>query len=167
MRGAARGARDREIAYDELLETAAGSRGYKPFTWRESRNALIDIRAGRDVLFKIHGTADREDTVVMTRSEYAEAKNDPHYPDVMRSLLQSDTFLLVGYGINDPYDLDLVFRLNARAFGSAGTTHYALMKGASPTDCLRWQNDFNVTVIPYQDHAELPAILRQLRATKP
>jgi hypothetical protein len=142
-------------------------RRHKPFTWRESRNALGDVQAGRDILFKIHGTADRQDTVVMTRSEYTEAEKDSHYQDVMRSLLQSHTFLLVGYGVNDPYDLDLVFKLNAKAFGSAGRMHYALMKGASTTDCLRWQNDLNVQVIHYQEHADLPAILRQLRATKP
>ena len=45
--------------------------------------------------------------------------------------------------------------------------HYALMKDARQPDRDRWQNEFNVTVISYQDHADLPAILRQLRAAKP
>lgn len=43
--------------------------------------------------------------------------------------------------------------------------HYALMKDVSQSD--RWRREFNVESIPYQDHADLPAILRQLRATKP
>jgi hypothetical protein len=153
--------------YDHLLEDAEGSRGRTSYTWMDSTNALGDINAGGSVLFKIHGTATLVKTVVMTRIEYTLAAADPSYQRVMSHLLQTRTFLLIGYGINDPHDLDLVFASNIKAFGSAGQMHYALMRGVSDTDRTRWENDFNVQVIPYQDHADLPAILRQLRATKP
>ncbi|WP_437651055.1 SIR2 family NAD-dependent protein deacylase [Sorangium sp. So ce362] len=149
--------------YDQLLETAEPGR--QPYTWRKSDSALSDIGERRKVLYKIHGTADDEESVVMTQGEYALATRDESYQCTMSHLLQTYTFLLVGYGINDPLDLDLVFELNVRAFGTATSRHYALMK--DPRDRDRFQREFNVQVLPYQDHDDLPAILRALRATKP
>jgi hypothetical protein len=127
---------------------------------------MLDIQEGRKVLYKIHGTADRNETVVMTQTEYAKARDYQPYQRALVFLLQRYTFLLIGYGMNDPLDLDLVFELNATAFGSAGRTHYALIKGANPRECDRWRRDLNVQVVPYDDHAELPTILRAMRATK-
>jgi hypothetical protein len=150
--------------YDPLLELVEGPPCRGAYTWKDADKALSDIQDGRKVLLKIHGTADNEDTVVMTRGEYDKAAAHLPYQRAMSFLLQSYTFLLVGYGINDPLDLDLVFGLNTAAFGSAARTHYALMKDASPTDRDRWQRDLNVQVVPYQEYADLPGILRALRA---
>ncbi|WP_437325784.1 SIR2 family protein [Sorangium sp. So ce381] len=149
--------------YDQLVEKAEPAR--QPYTWKKSDGVLSDINEGRKVLYKIHGTADDEDTVVMTRSEYDAAARDEPYQRTMSYLLQTYTFLLVGYGINDPLDLDLIFELNIRAFGSATSLHYALMN--DPHDRDRWQRELNVQVVPYHNHDDLPAILRALRATKP
>ncbi|WP_437539195.1 SIR2 family protein [Sorangium sp. So ce726] len=153
--------------YDQLLEAVEGPPVRALYTWRESDDAHSDIQEVRKVLFKIHGTAERGDTVVLTHSEYANAVACVPYRYAMSYLLQTFTFLLVGYGINDPLDLDLVFELNDRAFGAAARTHYALMANPSPSDRDRWQRDFNVQVVPYQNHDDLPTILRALRATKP
>jgi hypothetical protein len=153
--------------YDELLEHVEGSPARAAYTWKDSDKALSDIQDGRKVLFKIHGSAEKEDTVVMTRAEYTQVAAHVPYQHAMSLLLQSYTFLLVGYGINDPFDLDLVFDLNTSAFGSAARTHYALVKNAAQNDRDRWQRDLNVQVLPYQDHGDLPGILRALRATKP
>src|SRR5262249_2387047 len=126
------------------------------------------IQDGRKVLFKIHGTAEDDDSIVMTRAEYDKAAADLPYQRTMSYLLQSHTVLLVGYGINDPFDLDLVFGLNTAAFGSAARTPCALMhKSVSPTDRDRWLRDMNIQVVPYEDHGDLPAILRALATTTP
>lgn len=103
----------------------------------------------------------------MTRAEYTRAAAHVPYQRAMSLLLQSYTFLLVGYGINDPFDLDLVFGLSTSAFGSAARAHYALVKDAAQNDRDRWQRELNVQVVPYQDHGDLPGILRALRAAKP
>lgn len=152
--------------YDLLLEHAEGPPVRIAYTWMDSSKALSDIEEGRKVLFKIHGTAEKEDSVVMSRSEYEAASRDPSYQRTMGFLLQSHTFLMVGYGINDPLDLDLVFELNAKVFGGAARTHYALVKDPSQNDRDRWLRELNVQIIPYQDHRELPAILRALRARR-
>jgi tetratricopeptide (TPR) repeat protein len=152
--------------YDELLEHVEGPPARAGYTWRDADQALSDIQEGRKVLFKIHGSAEDEGTVVMTRAEYTEAAAHVPYQRAMSFLLQSYTFLLVGYGVNDPFDLDLVFSLNSSAFGGAARAHYALVKDAAPGDRDRWQRDLNVQVVPYQDYGDLPAILRALRAAK-
>ncbi|WP_437942694.1 SIR2 family protein [Sorangium sp. So ce341] len=153
--------------YDQLLEAVEGPPVRALYTWRESDGAHSDIEEGRKVLFKVHGTAERDDTLVLTRSEYEGAVAHVPYQRTLSYLLQTFTFLLVGYGINDPLDLDLVFELNDRAFGAAARTHYALIANPSPNDRDRWQRELNVQVVPYQNHDDLPAILRALRATKP
>lgn len=152
--------------YDELLESVEGPPTRRAYTWRRSDQALEDIQGDLKVLFKIHGTVGDDNSVVMTRAEYDKARAHDSYRRTMSYLLQTYTFLLVGYGINDPLDLDLVFELNAGAFGSAARTHYALMKGASPTDRDRWQREMNVQVLPYDDHGDLPAILRVLQTLR-
>jgi hypothetical protein len=149
--------------YDELLEQAEGPPTRAVYTWQDADNAHSRIKAKRKVLFKIHGTVDKEKTVVMSRRDYDEAARDQSYQQIMRHFLQSYTFLLVGYGINDPHDLDVVFGLNVSAFGCATNTHYALMKDAQQSDKDRWQRDFNVQVMDYPNHGDLPAILRALR----
>jgi hypothetical protein len=76
---------------------------------------------------------------VLTLSEYNEAVKDDPYQRTMSHLLQTYTFLLVGYGMNDPFDLDCLLRLNTRAFKSASSLRYALLKDPSPNDRDRWQ----------------------------
>jgi hypothetical protein len=149
--------------YDTLFERVEGPGERAVFTWKDADNALADIREDRKVLFKIHGSAENDATVVMTRREYDAAAKDGPYQRIMSHLLQTYTFLMVGFGINDPLDLDLVFGLNVRAFGSASRAHYALMqKTESAPHRDRWQRDMNIQVVPYDDHADLPGILRAL-----
>jgi len=146
--------------YDRLFESVDRTR--VAYTWQQASHALGDIQDGRSVLFKIHGSAEDNTSVVLTYAEYIAAAADVSYQNTMRVLLQSYTFLLVGYGINDPLDLDLVFSLNKRSFGSASRRHYALMpKTVSSTDRDRWDRDLNIQVILYEDHGDLPTILRE------
>lgn len=152
--------------YDSLLERLEGPPAREVFTWQKADQGLHDVDQGRKVLFKIHGTAGDADSIVMTKSEYDKAAAHPPYQHTMGHLLQTYTFLLVGYGINDPLDLDLVFELNTKAFGHATRTHYALMKNPSGTDRDRWLREMNIQTIPYGDHNELPGILRALVAQR-
>lgn len=152
--------------YDELLERVEGPPARETFTWETSDQALDNIQQGRKVLFKIHGTVGDTDSIVVTKSEYDNATKYVPYQRTMSYLLQTYTFMLVGYGINDPLDLDLVFELNDNAFGHAARTHYALIRNPSGTDRDRWQRDMNIQTIAYAEHRDLPGILRALAATK-
>ena len=149
--------------YDPLIEELQETPRRHPYTWRESDLALNDLKKGRRVLFKIHGTAERHDTVVLTESEYDRVRSDKSYQGVLRHLLQEYTVLFLGYGMNDPLDLDLVLRWNAEVFKPAARRHYALLKDASGTDSDRYLREYNVQVMDYSKHEDLPAILEALR----
>ncbi|WP_434391144.1 SIR2 family NAD-dependent protein deacylase [Melittangium boletus] len=154
--------------YDPLLERLQETPYRQPYTWKESELALNDLESGRPVLLKVHGTAERHDTVIMTESEYRDVRANPSYRAVLGHLLQGYTFLFIGYGMNDPLDLDLVLKWNAEAFKSAARRHYALLFNPSDTDRDRYAREYNVQVIPYADHAQLPALLEELqRAASP
>jgi WD40 repeat protein/predicted amidohydrolase len=150
--------------YDGLIEELRESPRRHAYTWKEAELALNDLKSDRHVLLKIHGTAERHDTVVMTELEYYRARSDPSYQSVLRHLLQEYTLLFLGYGMNDPLDLDLVLKWNAEVFKAAARRHYVLMKDPTDSDRDRYERDYNVQVISYRDHAELPAILEALRS---
>jgi hypothetical protein len=154
--------------YDSLIEEVGETPRRQVYTWKESDLALNDLQSGRKVLFKIHGTAERHDTVIMTEREYHEARSHLSYRTIFSYLLQSHTFLFLGYGMNDPLDLDLVLKWNADTFKSVARRHYALMKDPSDSDRDRYEREYYVRVIPYSDHAQLPDILEELhRAAGP
>src|SRR4029077_219082 len=101
---------------------------------KEADRALGDLKAGRNVLFKIHGTVERHETVVMSDREYDAARADASYQAVLRYLLQDHVFLFLGYGMNAPLDLDLAFKANAVDFKSATQKHYLLLRSPSDGD---------------------------------
>lgn len=147
--------------FDRLHEAADPSR--ITYTWLKSDKALASISRGQKILFKIHGTAEDDDSVVMTRAEYDKAAGNVQYQSAMKDLLKNYTFLVLGYGINDPLDLDLVFELNKTAFGSAAQRHYALMReDQAKPHRDRWDREMNIQVVEYADHNDLPSILRLL-----
>ncbi len=78
-------------------------------------------------------------------------------------LLQKYTFLFIGYGMNDPLDLDLVLKWNADVFNSVARRHYALLKDPNASERDRYEREHNVKVIPYEDYAQLPIILDNLK----
>lgn len=152
--------------YDQLLEMIPETPRRQPYTWKEATKALGDLRAGRKVLIKVHGTAEHHETVVMSEREYHEARADASYQAVLRYLLQEHVFLFVGYGMNDPLDLDLVLTGNLDVFKDTAQRHYVLLKGATDADRDRYERAYNVRVIPYADHADVPAILGQFLRAK-
>ncbi|MGZ3461175.1 MAG: SIR2 family NAD-dependent protein deacylase [Archangium sp.] len=149
--------------YDPLIEEVGEIPRRQVYTWRDSDKALRDLESGRNVLLKVHGTAEHHDTVVMTELEYHKARSEVSYQRSLSYLLQRYTFLFIGYGMNDPLDLDLVLKWNAEAFKSAARRHYALLKGPSDTGRDRYEREYNVRIIPYSDHAQLLALLEELQ----
>lgn len=151
--------------YDQLFELSHETPHRQVYTWKEADRTLGDLQRGhpmRRVLFKIHGSVERHETVVMSDRDYDAARTDGSYQAVLGYLLQTHVFLFVGYGMNDPLDLDLAFRGNASAFKSAAQRHYVLLRNPSDGDRERLEREYNARVIPYAEHAEVPEILRRL-----
>jgi hypothetical protein len=153
--------------YDTLLEDVAETPRRPVYTWKESPEALNDLESGRPVLLKIHGTAERADTVVMTELEYHQARTDRPYQAVLSHLFQGYTFLFLGYGMNDPLDIDMVLKWNVDSFRPAVRRHYALMKQPSNKEprAVEWERylrEYNVQVIGYRDHSDLASLVNQI-----
>lgn len=148
--------------YDSLLEIAEKS-GHRPcYTWKDATSVLADLQEGRKVLFKIHGSAERHDSVIMSYLEYEGARNDKAYQSVVNYLLQDNVFLFIGYGMNDPLDLDRALGGNVDSFQEASQRHYVLLRQASQTDIDRYERNFNVQVIAYTEHEQVPQFLYEL-----
>ncbi|QQR43396.1 SIR2 family protein [Myxococcus xanthus] len=152
--------------YDLLIEEVGEVPRRQVYTWNNADLALNDLQSERKILFKVHGTAERHDTVIMTEREYHEARSHQSYRAVFSHLLQGYTFLFLGYGMNDPLDLDLVLKWNADAFKSSARRHYALMKDLSENERDRYVRDYNVRIISYENHSQLPDILEELIAAQ-
>lgn len=152
--------------YDQLVEQADPMPSRQPYTWRHCTQALSLLEGGRRVLLKVHGSAELEDTIVMSEGEYDRTRADESYVAVMSYLLQSTTFLFIGYGMNDPPDLDLALAENARRFRGAARTHYVLLLGASEAEQERVASAYNVEVIGYDKHEDVVTFLRALESMR-
>ncbi|MBK7825473.1 SIR2 family protein [Nannocystis sp.] len=153
--------------YDRLLETVAGQPDRTIHVWRSAANAMRDVHAGRDVLLKVHGTVEDPDSVVLTLDEYRVAHQHAAYTKALDLLLGTHSFLFVGYGMEDPDDLDIILEDNAEQLASANPLHFALLQRlpdrqaeAKRADHLR--RTYHVKVIPYRDHAEVVPFLEAL-----
>ncbi len=149
--------------YDQLLEATEGPPTRQVYTWKQADRAHADVKLGRRVLFKVHGSAEAEDSVVLTDSEYKRAHADPAYRLVVHYLLAGNTFLFVGYGMSDPSDLDIILAENAGAL-KGGSLHFALLHisqaGVVRRDALL--REHNIAVIPFNDFAEVVPFLEAL-----
>ncbi len=158
--------------YDPLLEAVEGPPTRTVYTWKQAQKALADIKSGRKVLFKVHGTAEDADSVVMTLDEYGAAHGDASYRAVMGHLLVDHCVLFVGYGMSDPYDLDLLLGQNVADFGGAVALHFALLPRLDDAQAEleradKLRREHRVVVLPYtvgpnHDHGAVLATLRAL-----
>ena len=108
----------------------------------------------------------------MTEGEYRDARANQSYQAVLSYLFRGYTFLFLGYGMNDPMDIDLVLKRNAEYFGPAVRRHYALMKQPSDTEPRapewdRYQREFNVQVLGFRDYGDLAALVESIGSAGP
>ena len=151
--------------YDQLLEMAGRHTHRQTYTWKDAAKALADLQAGREILLKVHGSAEHHDSVVMSSIEYSNVQSDLSYQDVLKLLLQDQLFLFVGYGMNDPLDLDMALKGNLRSFREASRRHYVLLKHTTQQDIDQIRRNYNVQVIPYTEHEQVTQFLLDLAKT--
>lgn len=149
--------------YDFVLQYAAPA-GTPVFTWKESVQAREYLEAGRAQrpLLKLHGCASRPDTVILTTVEYERLRQSSEYLSLLRSVFDSQVILFIGFGLTDPFDLDIALQ-ESRYAGAAEGEKFALLPRAR---CNEVQRRFaQIQVIPYDDHAQLSNVLAALIRT--
>jgi hypothetical protein len=143
--------------YDFLLNYAAPS-GTPTFTWKESRQALeyFERARGPAALLKVHGCASRANTVILTSREYDELARNDEYGALTRRVFDTQVALFLGFGFNDPLDLDLAL-CTANLTGAAQGEKFALIQeGQARSVRERFPN---VQVIAYREHTDVASIL--------
>ena len=146
--------------YDFVLQCAAPA-GTPVYTWKEARSAREYLEGGGKLkpLLKVHGCASRPDTVVLTRTEYETLQNDQEYAALVRSLFDRHVILFLGFGFNDPRDLDLALR-EAELGGAATAEKFAVLPRAK---CAEVSSRFpQIQTIPLEQHHDLPVFLAEL-----
>lgn len=150
--------------YDRLLEFAADGR-HGVYTWRTARDAVLEMRRGTPVIYKLHGSVTEVDSIILTRREYDVLAHDEAYKQSLRHILGGWSLLMVGYGNQDPFDLDVTLNQMCKTMGPAAQRHFILYKRdeAHNDDIERWKHQYNVYPILYESHDEVSQILRRLR----
>ncbi|MFZ6179044.1 SIR2 family protein [Nannocystis pusilla] len=153
--------------FDQLLEAAEPPPARQVYHWKRSSDALADIKKARRVLFKVHGSAEDAESVVLTLKEYELLQTSQEYRRVMDYLVVDHTFLFVGYGMVDPLDLDIILSESVKSLKSATSKHYALLCRLSNEQAeidrqTKLRDEHNVQVIAYDDHQEVARFLAAL-----
>jgi hypothetical protein len=149
--------------YDKILERATLS-GYGVHAYGSSTLGS-EVRGGRDVIIKIHGSVDEPQNMVLSRSDYARIRRDgQHVLDVVQALFTVYPALFVGYSFSDP-DVQLLLENVVRSSTNTTSSHYLLMDDTVPAYLKRlYANSYSASVISYAqgDFVEMERMLALL-----
>lgn len=108
------------------------------------------IRTPARIIIKVHGTIDKPNEMIFTRSEYAQARNRHRsFYAVLEALIMTHTFLFLGCGIEDP-DIRLILEDHAFRYGYARPHFFVLPKGhVHPQFRSIIENSLNIKVLEY------------------
>lgn len=158
--------------YDRLLEYAAMQLGVlaEVATFRDADKVKSCLRGEgerKPLVFKIHGTIEHRDTIVLAEEDYRNLQyNQPGYRHVLSAIFVSRVVLMMGFSHADP-ELSTLTESIREAFKHHNLPDYILLpkdeKG--PVERRRLAADFGLKVIEYDpanDHAELLEIVDYL-----
>lgn len=113
--------------YDSLLEVALDppASGYKVFDYKQ-KGISEYVRQNKLVILKLHGTYASPDGIMLSRSDYSEAKiHGAEAYKVVEALMMTRPCLFLGYSLNDP-DIQLLLE-NVRSPFINQSSHYILI----------------------------------------
>ncbi len=152
--------------YDEFCTQGSARDGYSIRNYYDA-NVLDEIRSTARVVIKAHGCITDTNRIVLTRSQYfqARAENRGFY-EILDSLFLVNTLLFVGYSVADP-DIQLVLE-NAHIHFPSRHPHYALVpEGRHEALRESMRRTYNLRLLEYDapegDHAEGLRCLEELR----
>jgi len=159
--------------YDYLLEDTYGDRGkMRARTQNEARLVQEDIQGWSEakppVIFKIHGSVSRPETIVLTERDYRDLiYNKSGYRTILSAILVTNTVLMLGFSFDDP-ELKQLLGFMREAFEYKSKPHYILLSVDDVAEIEKEYNakNFGVTTLAYQkstdDHPEVLAFVNKL-----
>lgn len=118
-------------------------------------------------LIKIHGTVDKPDEIVFAKSQYQQkAFSNWQHNSFLESILLNYTVIFIGFSMNDPAINSIIEGYTYR-FPKC-RPHYAFQAGPVAVNIADMSKRLRkLTLIQYDpknNHAELPALLQELRS---
>ncbi len=121
---------------------------------------ILKQTLGARFLFKMHGTADRRSSLVLTRETYRDLfTRYPYYKPFLQQILTNHHLLIVGFGMSDP-DFETLLRDVFSTFGSPIQEHIVIkhIKTKSAQDTL-YRLRYGLNFLYVEDFAHIPRIL--------
>jgi hypothetical protein len=157
--------------YDRLLEDAYANdygRAPKVLTYRDVGVAQRHMQSGRPqdrpVVFKIHGTIDEPDSIVLSERDYRDLiYRQPGYRLFLSAIFLTQTVLMLGFSFSDR-EIMLMLEIVRESLKHPSDPDYIfLAKGsAGPLETRRWREDFGIQVIPYEATPGHPEVVELL-----
>jgi hypothetical protein len=161
--------------YDRLLEDAYAEeykRSVQVLTYKDAPTAQRYLQSGRyrddrPVVFKIHGTIDDPEHIMLTERDYRELiYRQPGYRVTVSAIFVTQVVLMLGFSFSDPELLLLLGDLRESLKHQAHPDYIFLpVTSAGEVEARRLRDDFGVQVIPYtasSDHKEILELIEYL-----
>ncbi len=126
-----------ERAFAEV-EVAPGRRKQPQTTWyplRGNEQQLPLVSPEAPLVYKLHGTVDRIDTMLVTEDNVVDfltcvMLRNPPLPELVRGVFARDTILFIGYGLRD-WNIRVLLRATRERYGvsaQVGTPSFAVQR---------------------------------------
>jgi hypothetical protein len=164
--------------YDRLIERAFSSVSRPLESISAAADLILKPRAGAVRLYKMHGSVDRLDDVVISTDDYElfRTKRGAFLP-LLQAHLSSLSLLFIGLSFTDP-NVRHVLSLIRESFTTAPPEHFAIVRPPQRADFKSkaqfearitqhnlWADDlqrYGLRVIEIESYAEVPDLLHQL-----
>ena len=164
--------------YDRLVERAFGSINRPIDAVSGAADLALRATPGATRLFKMHGSVERLDDVVISTDDYElyRSKRGAFLP-LLQAHLSSMSMLFLGISFTDP-NIRHVLSLIRESFTSAPPEHFAIVRPpqredyttdtefeARSTQHKLWSRDlkrYGLIVVEIDDYSEVPDLLRQV-----
>lgn len=164
--------------YDRLVERAFGGINRPLDAVSGAADLALRARPGATRLFKMHGSVERLDDVVISTDDYElyRSKRGAFLP-LLQAHLSSMSMLFLGISFTDP-NIRHVLSLIRESFTSAPPEHFAIVRPPQRDDYISdaefearstqhklWSRDlkrYGLVVVEIDDYAEVPELLRQV-----
>lgn len=164
--------------YDRLIERAFQAINRPIDTISGAKNLSLRRAAGAARLYKMHGSIDRLDDIVISTDDYELFRSTRGaYLPLLQAHLTSMSMLFVGLSFTDP-NVRHVLSLIRESFTDAPPEHFAIVRppqredygsdeefGARSAQHKLWAKDlrrYGLVAVEIDDYSEVPAILHQI-----
>lgn len=134
--------------YDTYVTTETG--GTTPILNYYSNDIIDNIRNGKLVVLKIHGSIDERSRLIFTKKDYAQARNENvSFYKLLEALILTKTFLFLGAGLNDP-DIQLLLENYNFQYGHTRSHFFVIHENEySDEELSVYESTLNLTFLKY------------------